>query len=304
MRVQEPKETWIDCCSLALQTVQIKSDLPVKDSFQDRILVIYFWTFSDIHSSHMMPKLATIDKRYSSADVSDLDIRWWDSMRQTSSVPRRFRSLFCLSILRNTNTKSRRSTFDMQLKNSPCNSLSSMTRVYRPGNMLDVKSGRRCWSLDLTVNRFSSSKERTMSNIWISFCHWLWPITNLSFLRYRWRTSQRTCLALGQVNMRMTRRWQTRRGESFLGSKAMNFTYPSHVCVTSHGHLCISYAGSNQLVFCQMDGKVLVSLMILLAFADGYLVRPIGSSWQWSSRHGWRRYSSSWIRFTTRSGRI
>lgn len=66
----------------------------------------------------------------------------------------------------------------------------------------------------------------------------------------------------------------------------MNFTYPSHLCVTSHGHLCISYAGSNQLVFCQMDGKVLVSLMILLAFVDEHLVRSIGSSWEWSGWYG------------------
>lgn len=37
------------------------------------------------------------------------------------------------------------------------------------------------------------------------------------------------------------------------------FTYPSHLCVTSNGQLCISFAGSNQLIFCEIDGKVIVS---------------------------------------------
>jgi hypothetical protein len=46
----------------------------------------------------------------------------------------------------------------------------------------------------------------------------------------------------------------------FIASKSARFTYPSHLCVTSNGQLCISFAGSNQLILCEMDGKVLVSL--------------------------------------------
>ncbi len=40
------------------------------DSFHEKILLIYFWTFSDIHSSHMIQKMIGIDKRYSSAGVN------------------------------------------------------------------------------------------------------------------------------------------------------------------------------------------------------------------------------------------
>jgi hypothetical protein len=55
---------------LALQTVQSNPGFQLKDTFHEKIVVAYFWTFSDIHSSHMMPKLIGIDKRYSTAGVS------------------------------------------------------------------------------------------------------------------------------------------------------------------------------------------------------------------------------------------
>jgi len=44
-----------------------------------------------------------------------------------------------------------------------------------------------------------------------------------------------------------------------IGSKPRKFTYPSHICVTSNGQLCISFAGSNRLILCEIDGKVIVS---------------------------------------------
>jgi hypothetical protein len=56
---------------LALQIVQANSGVQLKDSFHEKILLIYFWTFSDIHSAHMMPKMIAIDKRYSSTGVSE-----------------------------------------------------------------------------------------------------------------------------------------------------------------------------------------------------------------------------------------
>ena len=59
---------WIYC--LALQTVQNNSGVQLKDCFQEKILLVYFWTFSDIHSSQMMSKMIAIDKRYSSNSVS------------------------------------------------------------------------------------------------------------------------------------------------------------------------------------------------------------------------------------------
>lgn len=59
---------------LALQTVQANSNVQLKDSIQDKIVILYIWTFSDIHSSHMMQKMIGIDKRYSSSGVSYIDI--------------------------------------------------------------------------------------------------------------------------------------------------------------------------------------------------------------------------------------
>jgi len=56
--------------NLALQIVQANSGVQLKDSIQEKIVIIYFWTFSDIHSSHMMQKIIGIDKRYSAAGVS------------------------------------------------------------------------------------------------------------------------------------------------------------------------------------------------------------------------------------------
>jgi hypothetical protein len=58
---------------LALQTVQANSSVQLKDLFHEKILIVYFWTFSDIHSSHMTQKLIGVDKRYSSAGVSNRD---------------------------------------------------------------------------------------------------------------------------------------------------------------------------------------------------------------------------------------
>jgi hypothetical protein len=42
----------------------------LQDIFHEKITILYFWTFSDIHSMHMMPKVIGIDKRYSAAGVS------------------------------------------------------------------------------------------------------------------------------------------------------------------------------------------------------------------------------------------
>lgn len=47
--------------------------------------------------------------------------------------------------------------------------------------------------------------------------------------------------------------------DSLPAQKPAKFAYPSHICVTNNGQLCISYSGSNQLVHCEIDGKVIVS---------------------------------------------
>lgn len=52
-----------------LQIVQSTPGFQLKDVFHEKIIVIYLWTYSDIHSSHMMPKMLGIDKRYSTAGV-------------------------------------------------------------------------------------------------------------------------------------------------------------------------------------------------------------------------------------------
>ncbi len=62
----------------------------------------------------------------------------------------------------------------------------------------------------------------------------------------------------------------------FIASKPARFTYPSHLCVTSNGQLCISFAGSNQLILCEMDGKVIVSLLDMM---EKILSVFVGSCW-------------------------
>jgi hypothetical protein len=64
----------------------------------------------------------------------------------------------------------------------------------------------------------------------------------------------------------------------------MKFTYPSHLCVTSNGQLCISFAGSNQLILCEIDGKVIVSLFLLIKLNNKYYFFAIGYCWKWSLR--------------------
>ncbi len=58
---------------LALQIVQANSGVQLKDSVHEKIFIVYFWTYSDIHSLHMMQKMIGIDKRYSAAGVSYLE---------------------------------------------------------------------------------------------------------------------------------------------------------------------------------------------------------------------------------------
>ena len=47
---------------------------------------------------------------------------------------------------------------------------------------------------------------------------------------------------------------------SLLASSTPKFAYPSHVCVTSNGQLCVSFTGSNQLILCEVDGRVIVRI--------------------------------------------
>ena len=71
--VQKAKNGLSQCLyRLALQTVQVNPGFQLKDIFHEKIVVLYFWTYSNIHSGQMTPKLITIDKRYSTAGVS----RW------------------------------------------------------------------------------------------------------------------------------------------------------------------------------------------------------------------------------------
>jgi hypothetical protein len=55
---------------LDLQSVHTSPGFQLKDIFHEKIVIVYLWTFSDIHSSHMMSKLIGVDKHYSTAGVS------------------------------------------------------------------------------------------------------------------------------------------------------------------------------------------------------------------------------------------
>ena len=53
----------------ALQPVQANTSVHMKGAFHEKIIVVLFWTFSNIHSLQMMSKLIAIDKHYSTAGV-------------------------------------------------------------------------------------------------------------------------------------------------------------------------------------------------------------------------------------------
>jgi hypothetical protein len=72
---------------------------------------------------------------------------------------------------------------------------------------------------------------------------------------------------LQQVNNYLNNKKQHKIEFFYLtGGKIKKFTYPSHLCITSNGQLCISFAGSNQLILCAIDGKVLVSLFFMFVY--------------------------------------
>ena len=52
-----------------LQPVQPNTSVHMKGAFHEKIIVVLFWTFSNIHSLQMMSKLIAIDKHYSTAGV-------------------------------------------------------------------------------------------------------------------------------------------------------------------------------------------------------------------------------------------
>jgi len=74
-------------------------------------------------------------------------------------------------------------------------------------------------------------------------------------------------------------------------NKTMKLSYPSHICMTSNGQLCISYAGSNQLIFCEVDGKVIVNEKIFVFERKIDLSSLVGRCWQRSI--GFSRWRNS-----------
>jgi hypothetical protein len=62
---------WTGHCAfqLALPPVQNNVNCQIKDIFHEQIMIIYVWTYSDIHSRQMLPKIMAVDKRYGNAGV-------------------------------------------------------------------------------------------------------------------------------------------------------------------------------------------------------------------------------------------
>lgn len=85
---------------LDLQVVQSSPAFRLKDTFHEKIMVIYIWTSSDIHSTQMLTKIISIDKHHSAAGVSEF-VRHLSRTNYSFN----FRSQYSVFIRRNMNMK-------------------------------------------------------------------------------------------------------------------------------------------------------------------------------------------------------
>ena len=61
----------LDELHLDLQMVQSSPSFRLKDTFHEKIVVVYIWASSDIHSTQMLSKIIAIDKHHSATGVSE-----------------------------------------------------------------------------------------------------------------------------------------------------------------------------------------------------------------------------------------
>jgi len=201
---------------LSLQTVQANSGVQLKDSFHEQIVIVYVWTFSDIHSSHMMQKMIGIDKRYSSSGATIIGVHSpkYEHEKNKNNV--------------------RHAIEEQSLP---------FTVVNDNGSQVWKHVGCQLWPTvivfgpdALPIYIFEGENHvQHLENFLLSA---------LAYYKSTVRSSP-VKNAPGDLNA------------SSAAPKSAKFTYPSHLCVTSHGQICISFAGSNQLILCEIDGKVI-----------------------------------------------
>lgn len=206
---------------LHLQSVQTTPGFQLKDLFHEKILVVYIWTLSDIHSTHMTPKIIGIDKRYSAAGITVIGVH--SPKYEYEKIKGNIRHFIDeRSIPFNT-----LHDHGLQVwKHIGCQIYPTVL-VFGPD------------ALPIFIFEGENHVQHTET--------FLLPI--LSF----YKTSVRASPSGSSVVKNSPEDIELNRQEN----KPLKLTYPSHICVTSNGQLCVSYAGSNQLILCEIDGKVI-----------------------------------------------
>ncbi|UJR32078.1 hypothetical protein I4U23_019546 [Adineta vaga] len=195
---------------LSLQIVQANSTAQLKDLFQETIVILFFWTFSDIHSSNMLQKLIGIDRRYSNSGVTIIGIH------------------------------------------SP--------KYEHEKNKANVRHAIEEQSLPFTVVNDNGLQ------VWKHVECQIWPtvlvfgpdaLPIFIFEGENHVQHLETFLTSILTHYKSIIRTSPTSPPVINAPKSPRFTHPSHLCVTSNGQLCISFAGSNQLILCEIDGKVI-----------------------------------------------
>ncbi|CAF0905294.1 unnamed protein product [Rotaria sordida] len=206
---------------LSLQIVQSNSAIHLKDSFHERIIVVYFWTFSNVHSLQTLERIIGMDRRYSSAGVTIIGVHSskYEHEKNKANVRHAVDEHSIPFAVVNDN--------NLQVwKHVGCQ-IFPTALVFGP-DALPI---------------FIFEGENHVQHLEL----FLVPI--LAYYKSSVRAPSTDTLSIKTSPDDLSATSAT--------PKTPRFTYPSHVCVTSSGHLCVSFTGSNQLIFCEIDGKVL-----------------------------------------------
>ncbi|CAF1144823.1 unnamed protein product [Rotaria sp. Silwood1] len=206
---------------LSLQIVQSHSGVQLRDLFHEKIIVVYFWAFSNVHSSHTMQRIIGIDKRYSTAGVSIIGVHSpkYEHEKNKTNVRHAIEEQSIPFAVVNDN--------NLQVWKQINGQVLPTAFIFGPD------------SLPIFVFEGENHVQHLE----------LFLVPVLSFYKSSVRASSNNTLSIKTSPEDLP--------DTSTPSKTMKFTYPSHICITSSGHLCISFTGSNQLIYCEVDGKVL-----------------------------------------------
>ncbi|CAF1220436.1 unnamed protein product [Adineta ricciae] len=219
---------------ISLQIVQINSGVQLKDCFHEKLVIIYFWTFSDIHSSNMLQKLIGIDKRYSTSGVTIIGVHSpkYEHEKNKVNVRHAVEEQSLPFTVVNDN--------GLQVwKHVGCQVLPTVL-VFGPD------------ALPIFIFEGENHIQHLETFLTSALTHYKSSIRALPSTSSAVKTSPEDMAMNGISN----EAGYMRNNDFVVASKQTKLTYPSHLCVTSNGQLCISFAGSNQLILCEIDGKV------------------------------------------------